>query len=80
VSHDILVYLKASAKERYVDLEEELHVEYPIKAVGVIATRDKLARIEASIGGFLQAEEDLAPEVVTDHFNEFLLARRRVVS
>lgn len=74
VSHSIALYLKNRTEVRYIDFEEELHINYPIRAVGVVATRKNLREIDSLNGGFLRDEEELAPEIVTDHFGDFPLS------
>jgi hypothetical protein len=72
VSHDIMAYIRERADDRWPDLEEELHNNYPIKSVELTATRRNLSRVNAADGGF-QVEIDVSPEFVTDFLQDFPL-------
>lgn len=60
------ILLHDDASTRWRDFEERLHIDYPIKGLGVKATRNNLQEVRADIGGFLHSEEDLFPGDVTN--------------
>ncbi len=71
VAYSAAIYINERAQDNWREFEGELHVNYPIKGVGIIATPDNLDEIYEEDGGFLHAEEDLYPGEVTTHLPDF---------
>lgn len=61
VSHKALEFVHEDSTTNWRELEDKLHHEYPVKGVGVLATRSNLKKIYEFDGGFLHTEEDLYP-------------------
>lgn len=66
-----LKYVHDNVTTNWRDLEAELHVNYPIKGVGVKVTRSNLRVIDESDGGFLHSSEDLHPGDVPAEIGSF---------
>lgn len=71
VSFSSLEYIHQDAVNNWRELEERLHINYPIKGVGIKATRTNLGEINEYDGGFLYAAEDLLPEEITSELQSF---------
>lgn len=71
VSHKALKYIHDESTNNWRDLEDQLHNDYPIKGVGVKATKENLKTIDADFGGFLHLEEDLYPGEVPDELSGY---------
>ena len=77
LTHDLLEHRIEDGRSRWRELTEQLHAaKYPITGAGVIATRENLGspKIGAENGGFLHAEELLAPEDVVSNLGSYPLA------
>ena len=66
-----LIYVHDDVTTNWRELEAELHVNYPIKGVGVKATHANLRRIDEDDGGFLHSSEDLHPGDVPAELGSF---------
>jgi len=61
VSYSSLSYIHRQSSNNWRGLEEELHIDYPIKGAGLRANRTNLRLIEGAWGGFLHTDVDLFP-------------------
>jgi hypothetical protein len=71
VSYNSLSYIHRKSSNNWRDLEEELHIEYPIKGAGLLANRTNLRLIDGAWGGFLHTDVDLFPGEVPSELERF---------
>ena len=71
VSYSTAIFLHEDTVSNWRELEERLHQGYPIKGVGVKATRKNLKIIDSEDGGFLHQEELLYPSEVPSELQSF---------
>jgi hypothetical protein len=71
VSYSSLAYVHSKSSDNWRDLEEELHIGYPIKGAGILATKANIRIIDGDDGGFLHTEEDLFPGEVPSELARF---------
>jgi len=71
VSHKALDFVHEDSTTNWRELEDKLHHEYPVKGVGIFATRSNLKNIYEFDGGFLYSEEDLYPGDVPSELDSY---------
>lgn len=71
VSYSGARYIHEEATVNWRDLEDRLHNDYPIRGVGIKATRNNLKVINAEFDGFLHQDEDLYPGEVPSELQSF---------
>ncbi|NMM29233.1 MAG: hypothetical protein HHJ12_18640 [Glaciimonas sp.] len=71
VSFQCSEYLNDKAIVGWREFEDEISVNYPIKGVGITATRSNLDMVDGEYGGFLHLEEPLSATSVTDELHGF---------
>ena len=64
-------YLHEDAQVNWREFRDRLHDGYPVKGVGIKASRSNLHVIEADDGGFLHLNEDLNPGDASDELPFF---------
>lgn len=72
MAHDLVEYVVDEKREKWRDLVSELHVNYPIKATGVVASLETLdsTDVDAEDGGFMRWRVDVTPDDIVSELGE----------
>ena len=71
VSFSAQKFIHDDAVIKWRELEALLHITYPLKGVGIKATRSNLVHFDEGDGGFIYSEEDLNPGDVPQELQAF---------
>lgn len=71
VSYGAVRYIHEDTVMNWREFEERLHFGYPVRGIGIKATRANLKIIDAEDGGFLHRNEDLYPGEIPSQFQTF---------
>lgn len=72
MTHDLVEYVIDEKRDKWRDLVSELHVNYPIKAAGIVASPGTLGSddVDADEGGFMYWRIDVAPDDIVSEIGE----------
>ncbi|ARU27940.1 hypothetical protein [Cellvibrio sp. PSBB006] len=73
VAYQAAQLLHNNAQENWREFEDFLHMDYPIKGIGIKATRKNLDEPDEDWGGFLHSQEPLSPAHVAPELSYYPL-------